>query len=376
MEKQLNIEKLEASMVERGLNQAALAKGLGVSRTIISDWLKGSKFPRPDKLLKLGMTLGLPFSELVIKSTLNEPIVAFRKKGGRKTKDTHFERAKDMGRLLESLTPYLPFSSLTHPPSLKNPHIEYEYIQEVVKSVRADIGISATEPIKFDNFIQKFKEFDVILIPVLWGRKDNHENALHIHLPESGTTWIYLNLDSNFHDFNFWMSHELGHVLSQKFQGEEAEDLADFFAQALLFPEECAEKLYNEINCIPNVGIRIRKIIEKADEYDISPITVMASINSFSKNRNFPEINLGNGIYAATTNFNKGFLNISDSLVKKGKKLTARDYIDAAQNVFKSQFFQILERFLSENEKSPGFIQNILQVDFVDARGIYKELTL
>ena len=119
MEKQLNIEKLEAVMAEKGLSQAALARNVGVSRTSISDWIKGTKFPRPDKLLKLGMVLGLSFSDIVNKTTQNEPIVAFRKKRGRKTKDSHLERARDMGYLLEEMVPYLPFNSLTNPPSLK-----------------------------------------------------------------------------------------------------------------------------------------------------------------------------------------------------------------------------------------------------------------
>ncbi|MES0447464.1 MAG: helix-turn-helix transcriptional regulator, partial [Desulfobacterales bacterium] len=86
MEKKLNIQKISQSMDEKGLNQAGLAQSLGVSRTIVSAWFKGRKFPRPDKLLKLGLELGLPFQDLVEKSvTASEPIVAFRKKGRHKT---------------------------------------------------------------------------------------------------------------------------------------------------------------------------------------------------------------------------------------------------------------------------------------------------
>lgn len=56
-------------------------------------------------------------------------------------------------------------------------------------------------------------------------------------LPESDTTWVYLNLDTNVHDLKFWMAHELGHCLSPSLTGTEvAEDFADAFAGALLFP--------------------------------------------------------------------------------------------------------------------------------------------
>jgi len=373
MDKQLNIEKLKSAMDEKGLNQSALAKNLDVSRAIISEWLKGTKFPRPNKLLKIGMTLDVPFRELVIRSSKHEPIVAFRKKGGRKTKNCHVERAKDMGRLLDALAPCLPFSSLTNPPSLKNARLEYRYLQEVAQQVRAQIGASDEAPIKLEDFIKKFNEFDVVLIPVLWGRKLNHENALHIHLPASGTTWIYLNLDSNFHDFNFWLAHELGHVLSQKFEGDEAEDFADAFAQALLFPEKCAASVYKEVSELSTDGNKIKRVIEAANKYDISPITVYESVNSYAAANGLTELALTPGLYAATTNFNKGYHNVSDAL-GKGRQLSAQSYIALAKDIFESPFFETLKRFLSENEKSPGFIQNILQVDFVDAKGIFREL--
>ncbi len=68
MEKQLNLKRISSVMDEHGLNQAGLSKELGVSRTIVSSWFKGRKFPRPDKLLKLGLVLGLSFNDIVQKS--------------------------------------------------------------------------------------------------------------------------------------------------------------------------------------------------------------------------------------------------------------------------------------------------------------------
>jgi hypothetical protein len=94
--------------------------------------------------------------------------------------DAHISRAKEMGRLLKPLVPYLPFD---------------------------------------------------------WGKKGRHENALHIFLPDFMTTWVYLNLDVTVHDYKFWMGHELDHGLAPELTGDEAEDFADAFAGALLFPE-------------------------------------------------------------------------------------------------------------------------------------------
>lgn len=55
----LNMNKVIESATRTGLNRSRLAKDLDVSRETVSQWLKGGKFPRPDKPLKLSMYLGL-----------------------------------------------------------------------------------------------------------------------------------------------------------------------------------------------------------------------------------------------------------------------------------------------------------------------------
>ena len=293
MEKKLNMQKISQSMDERGLNQAGLAQSLGVSRTIVSAWFKGRKFPRPDKLLKLGLELGLPFQDLVEKSvTASEPIVAFRKKGRRKTTDLHIENAKDIGLLLEILAPYLPFEDLFQPPYLKEPKLDYSYIQKTAHRIRSEIKVKDGEPIAFEQLIDKLNDFEIVLIPVFHGRRDHHENALHIYLPASKTTWIFLNLDSNLHDFKFWMAHELGHILSPSLTGDSAEDFADVFAQALLFPEMRAEKAFRSLKHLRSTRSRFREILSIADSLKISPITVYKAINDYAAATGLAELNL------------------------------------------------------------------------------------
>ncbi|MBW1848226.1 MAG: helix-turn-helix domain-containing protein [Deltaproteobacteria bacterium] len=375
MNKKLNIDKIKEAMESGGFNQARLAKEMSVSRTIVTSWFKGEKFPKPDKLLKLAVMLGLGFNEIVsVAQSASEPVIAFRKKANRRTKDVHIERAKDMGKLLELLVDFLPFENLEYPPTLKQPVIDYQYIQKVALKIREDIGINESKPIDFDMLIDKFIEFEVVIIPVLWGDKEQHENALHIYLPSSKTTWVYLNLDSNLHDFKFWIAHELGHVVAPDLKEDEAEDFADAFAQALLFPEKIARDAYKEIEVLNNVSAKIRKIIEYADRYIISPVTILKAINGYSSKYSLKEVALGNGFYAATTEFNKKYPNVSEVL-NKSKPYTTVDYIKMSKECFKTPFFDVLKKFISENEKSPGFIQTILETSFLDAKEIYAELT-
>jgi len=374
MEKQLNLELIKSAMNEQGLNQAGLSKALGVSRTIVSSWFKGQKFPRPDKLLKFGLTLGLSFHDLVLKSpTVQEPVIAFRKKGTRKTKDVHLNQAKEMGQLLGLLVPYISNDRIFQPPVLKKPTLEYQYIQKVSLRVREEIGLNNEDPIEFEQIIKKINEFEVCLIPVFHGSRENHENALHIFLPSSKTTWIYLNLDTNIHDFKFWMAHELGHVLSPTLNGEMGEDFADTFAQSFLFPKTQAQKAYKNLKSLGSKNSLLKKIVEISNNLIISPITIYKAINNFAHEYDYDDILLEPEIYVTANNLNKKYLNVSDILFKK-ELLNVNDYIEMTKIVFNSHFFDILKLFLSENDKSAGFIQSILDTSILDAKEIHAEL--
>jgi transcriptional regulator with XRE-family HTH domain len=374
MERQLNIKIIVGAMDELGLNQSRLAKEMGVSRTIVSSWFKGEKFPRPDKLLKLGVTLGLSFQDMVQKSvTATEPVVAFRKKGRRKTKDTHLAHAKEIGCLLELLVPYLPFDSLFQPHVLKEPRLEYNYIQKAAARIRSEIDVKNGVIINFEQLIKKLNEFEVVLIPVFHGQKEHHENALHIHLPNSKTTWIYLNLDSNIHDFKFWMAHELGHVLSPTLTGESAEDFADDFAQALLFPKEQAEAAYEKLKRLRSTRTRINHILGLVDSFIISPITIYKAINDYATEMGMDAFKLEPDIYAVATNLNKKHPNVS-KILNEGELFSASEYIQMSKKLFNSPFFEALKVYLSENEKPAGFIQLVLDTSIFDAKEIYAEL--
>ena len=201
MDKRLQVDKLKAAMDQKGLNAAQLAQRLSVSREAVSNWLNSRSLPRPDKLLKLALVVGLGFDELVARANLElEPVVAFRKRGASKTTIQHIAHAQEMGRLLRHLVPYLPFDRFVRPATLKQPSTDYRYLQDLATQVRWEIGIADGKTLDFRHLIKRFQHLQAVLVPVLWGRKEKHENALHIFLPDSTTTWVYLNLDVEVHD--------------------------------------------------------------------------------------------------------------------------------------------------------------------------------
>ena len=95
MNKSLNRPVLDTALMKAGLNQAGLAGRLSVSREAVSKWFKGESFPRPDKLLRIGMLLGLSFETLVKREAPRAaPIVSYRKKANRRTRDEHLDTAR------------------------------------------------------------------------------------------------------------------------------------------------------------------------------------------------------------------------------------------------------------------------------------------
>ena len=375
-DRELNIKKITEKLESMGLSQSKLASELDVSRESVSKWLKNDKFPRPEKLLRLAQILQLSFDEIVTSLAYEEePVIAFRKKGSHKISKDYIESAKHMGSLLEKLGPYLPFDSLSRPPSLIEPKQDYEYIHQVTKELRKEINAIGTSAISFESLISYFEQFHAVVIPVFWGRKDQHENALHIYLPETMTTWIYLNLDSKIHDFKFWMAHELGHIKSPDLEGDEAENFADAFAEALLIDEETAKNEYLQLRRLRTIPKQINRLKGTATKLVVSPLTVYYEINKYARHVNKSGIDLeGNrAIYRATTVFNKQFSTVSQSLFNN-KRPTASEYISCPRKLFQSPFFEALRSFLKENKKSAGFIQTILNLPLEDAHYLYEEL--
>lgn len=376
MKNTLNIENLTQRAQQLGLSQSKLAKDLGISRESVSKWFNNETYPRPDKLLKLARLLNLGFSELVTQiTTVNEPVVAFRKKGAHKITDNYIEQARDMGRILSELVPLLPFDDLSQPAVLRNPVNEYAYVQKAAQRIRTQIGAHEGDEIGFDKLIDFFINLHAVIIPVLWGNRDNHENALHIYLPESMSTWIYLNLDCRLHDFKFWMAHELGHVHTPQLQGEEGEDFAEAFAGALLVPQELAAHEYKKLSSFTSPWGQISHIKEVAQRLVVSPLSVYYEVNKYAAHHGMPKIDLESKreIYQATTNFNKEFKPVSECLFGTKTPSPSR-YIASARENFGSPFFGILKSYMAEHHKSASFVQTLLNIPILDAQNVYEEL--
>jgi transcriptional regulator with XRE-family HTH domain len=374
VEKTLNIPKLKDALIKAGMSQANLAEKLGVSREAVSSWMSGDKFPTPDRLLRIGMLSGLGFDQLVnLPPSTDIPIVSFRKKANRKTKDEHLDNARETGELLKRMVEYLPRREITHPPTLKKPTSDYNYVQAVACQIRKEMDLEQKQVIDFGDLIGKFEHLHAILIPALWGEQQHHGNALNIHLPDSKTTWVFLNLDSNIVDFKFWMAHEMGHSLAPELSCETGENFADSFAQALLFPVAMAIKFYAELKTVKSVGAKITRVRDEAEKLVISPYTIFRALIEYAQAYNLPEPDLGPSFMGATINFSKKFPTVTTVLFK-GAIPEPAAYIAVARSVFHSPFFEAMTEFSKQETGTEHFIHRVLGVSLPDAKALAAEL--
>jgi Zn-dependent peptidase ImmA (M78 family) len=274
--------------------------------------------------------------------------------------------------LLKPIIPFLPETpTLRH--QITAHSLDYAKLQSIALQVREQLGIGDQAILEYEHLIGEFKSCGAILIPVLWGRKDRHENALHILLKRENITFIYINLDTRLEDFKFWMAHELAHVYTPELAGtDEGEDFADAFAGALLFPEVCAENIYREVlNTSENHIISVLK--RSSEHYNISINTIYQQVQQYAIAKKIAPLSLPEKTVHAVRNSNPSPL-VSEALFDPLPPKPDQ-YISGCKNIFQSDFFKGLERMINELGTGHSYIQQVLDIPLQDAVGLHQELS-
>lgn len=278
-----------------------------------------------------------------------------------------------LGSLLRPLVPFLPAS-----PSLRvqisQPTTQYDMLQATALEVRKRLGLDGQAVLSYGHLIEQFVTNGAVIVPVLWGEKQNHKNALHILLPQEQTTFIFLNLDTRLEDFKFWMAHELAHVYTPDLAGsEEGEDFADALAGALLFPKSIAEVAYPHVVRQSSMQGEIRELQRHAKAHSISLFSVFCEIKRYAKSHSLPTLRCKEANIHAVRNSQRGKL-ISEVLFEPSPPEPAA-YIAAAQKVFRSVFFIAVQKMIKEQGTGPGYLQQIMDIPMSDAATLHRELS-
>jgi transcriptional regulator with XRE-family HTH domain/Zn-dependent peptidase ImmA (M78 family) len=357
----------------RGWTQKDLANELGVTAQAVTNWLKGSDFPRPPKLLQLATKLQIQFSELVLTPGNESPVIAFRKKGNSKTTQDHIVKAMAIGSLLKPLVPFLgPQSSLRT--QFASATIDYEPLQAMAGQVRTLIGLGEASVLSYKHLIEQFSSNGAVIVPVMWGQKQQHKNALHILLRQEKVTFIFLNLDTHLEDFKFWMAHELAHVYTPDLAGkDEGEDFADAFAGAILFPKPVAQAAYCQAAQQTSSQGEIRVLQQMAKEHSISLFSVFCEVNKYAKASGSSALRCTEKDIHAIRNSLRGQL-VSESLFDPLPP-KPETFIAATSAVFRSDFFRALQRMIREHGTGDGYIQQIMDIPLQDASTLHEVLS-
>ena len=372
MSRAINCQAVEDTLQKLGWTRTRLAEEVGVSNQAVTNWLQGENFPRSPVILKLVAALGLQYEELVIDEDAITPVVAFRKKGGTKTVQEHIRKAVGIGRLLYPLVPYL-----TSMPEIRvqipSPSTDPSKVQALAAETRKRLRISQQRALVYKDLINEFKRAGTVLIPVLWGEKKRHENALHIGLPSTNVTFIFLNLDTRLEDFKFWMAHELAHVYTPQLAGtEEGEDFADAFAGALLFPKACAKLAYEEASQVPDHR-KVNILKKYAKQHNISLYTVFLQVQAFAKLEGLPTLPISEQEIHKSRNY--GSSKLVSRILFGPKPPKPGQYLESCENIFRSDFFKALGRMIDQQDTGYGYIQQVIDSSIHDAKALHEELT-
>lgn len=377
MQRVLQAEAVRQALQAKGWTQKELAEQVGVTAQSVTNWLQGDDFPRPDKLLRLATTLKLPFDQLTVASPAAQgmrPIVAFRRRAATKTTEAHIAKALAMGALLEPLVPHLqPLRALRT--AINQPSPAYADLQRAAAQTREKLGIGPRAVLDYSTLITEFAANDAFLVPVLWGERQRHDNALHILLPAQRVTFIYLNLDTYIEDFKFWMAHELAHVYTPALAGtNEGEDFADAFASALLFPQVLAAAAYREAAAAHRKAERVAVLQRHAREHQISLYTVFREVQAHAAASDQPALPLDEKTDIHAVRNARRSRRVSKILFEPLPPEPAT-YLAAAHSTFGSEFFNALRRLLKAQGTGPGYVQQLLDISLADATALHHALT-
>lgn len=369
-DRKLNLVTLKARMGELGLSASNVAKNLGVSRTIVSEWINGKKIPRPRLLFDLGTLLDLKVSEIVMPDLVTEPIVAYRKRSNSKP---DLAEAMEMGKALEHLVDYLPFNKLQSPPGLLDPSNSNDYIESAADEIRKTLDGDGLV-IDVEALVKSCRELKIVLVPVLWGEKDRKYNALSIYLPTSRTNWVFLNLDVKPMDFKFWILHEMIHAMVRGAfpKNSEEEQFCDALAGAILVPVDYAEKLLDQTLLVINTDDRFKPLLNASRLLIVSPITIAHRVDAIAKSRGITPP-FGNTVFFVCENFNKEFGLVSEEYFETLPP-SAEDLIRVSEAKFGTYAYKALGNYLRDTGASEGAVAAMLGLSAVDAKAVYRAL--
>ncbi len=363
----LNLDLIKSAMHAAGLNQAALARQLDVSREAVSNWLTGEALPRPKKLKALAEALTIELDQLVSgPDSPAEPMIAFRTLRNARATQAAKAAALDVAQHLLELVPFIERDHLFAPPVLEAPKLDDAYVREAARQVRSRVEASPLAPLTRTQLVELHRRFGSLLVPVPWqGERAGHENALSVYLPDSKTSWVLFNLNARSDDFHYWLAHELGHCYTLHTLNEaDGEAFAERFAQELLFPLETAANALADLRADGSMA----RAEWWAGTYGISVVTVIRQADRAARARGEEPTGLeSDKFWRKWSAARKVVPRVSDQLCGTPTR-SLSELVHKAEETFPTPVFDALAQWQrAEGGRSPAFLAATLNLDLGQA---------
>lgn len=364
-------ERFAEAMASAGCSQADVARALDVSREAVSKWSDGRSAPRAGKLLKLAQFLDVPRSSLLADGGGNrDAVVEFRvKRKSRKITDAYAQEVRRLTSGLRILAKYLP-GKLQTTPKITHPSTAYAAVQKYAGQFKRELGVDGVPAVR--HLVDFLTRCDVVIVPVRWGDQRFPANGLHVYLPESASTWVYVNLDSKVTDLRFWILHEIAHALtpSLRVTTEEAEVFADAFAGAVLFSGEQAREVYHRVADQSTDAEAIKIALGVARRHEVSAWTIYKELNRYAKSNNLPEVEIALGPVIAKSE--RAVPIVAHDLF--GSALpAAKQFMEQTRDWLRTPFFELLGQAVHDGG-GVGLVASVLGLSMAEAAELHREL--
>jgi Zn-dependent peptidase ImmA (M78 family)/transcriptional regulator with XRE-family HTH domain len=227
-----------------GLTQVELSERCGIVQSRISDLELGRDLSvSEDDIVGIAAVTGFPVEFFYMGPLPEVPDGRFRKRKRGTARATHQVRAQT--RQIVELVQRAE-SKLVMPPVRLNPIGNMPDVEELTRSVRSEAGVGSRDPIP--NLTRALERAGII-VASLWGDMPDHSG--YSVWPNFGVDGrpviVFANEDPGDRQ-RFTLAHELGHLLLHSLRratvmtNDDAEKEANWFAGALLLPEEAARE--------------------------------------------------------------------------------------------------------------------------------------
>jgi transcriptional regulator with XRE-family HTH domain len=240
--------RLKEELSKQGLSMSKFASELGVSKTAVSDWIKGS-MPRGQHLIGICQILQVAPDYLFNRDLPDISIPVHRKKLANKITDDSRDASLEVAYL------YLNLFRNAKPPKLEyvlqNISDDAEEQLSVASQMRRLAGVENPNPI---NYAQVFELLDKLNIVTIFRSFPDSIRAYAFHTEINGHRVIFVDIKTNIIDLIFVLLHEAIHAVIYKakksqstYYGDTEETFCDKVAGLIQFPPSYVQSLIDNL---------------------------------------------------------------------------------------------------------------------------------